>query len=70
MAKMFIDLTKAAEAAGMKLTVSVSQDFTEARYKFNNGEAEEFESVFDATRWLDGYARGRVVERAQKGGIC
>ena len=70
MAKMFVDVTKAAESVGMKLTVSVSRDFTEARYKFNNGETEEFENVFDAARWLDGYTRGRVVERAQKGGLC
>ncbi len=67
MAKVFVDLTELAERAGLKLTVSISRDLSEVRYSFNNGDAEEFDNVGEAYRWLDGYVRGRATEQAKRG---
>ena len=66
MAKVFVDLTELAERAGLKLTVSISRDLSEP-HSFNNGDAEEFDNVGEAYRWLDGYVRGRATSRPSAG---
>ena len=75
MAKTFINLNDiaVAEEVGLKLTVKVSIDLEEVRYSFHNGDAEEFTNLAEDARWLDGYKRGHIQEKAalgRKNGIC